>query len=212
MTPTIGEEAVFSVGQTRGKRNAEELLFDFHGVRVTDCYGAYKNLKGLHQICWAHLARTARDIAESGALSDHARAICTDFYHTLSTVYQEIRAVCEASYDQQTRDRQAMILAEKIHSLTDEDVLDAPKKLTDLKERLRRYEHALFTCVTIPGIPPDNKAERKLRHLVLKRKNSFGTKTEKGSHVFEINASVLLSAWWTNRAQWFPHVDGLLRG
>ena len=40
-----------------------------------------------------------------------------------------------------------------------------------------------LTCLKFPGqIPMDNnKAERGLRHLVIKRKISYGSKTEKGA-------------------------------
>jgi transposase len=45
-------------------------------------------------------------------------------------------------------------------------------------------------------VPCDNnKAERKLRHFVIKRKISFGTKTEHTSDNFSILSSVLMTHW-----------------
>lgn len=203
MASTTGEETVFSVGQSRGKGIAENLLGNFNGVRITDCYGAYKNLPGTQQVCWAHLARTAKDIATSDALSPEKQKECQKFYSRLASVYQAVRRVANETFLPQERKRQYAKLNREISTLL---VIkkSMPKKLINLKLRLLKYCHALLTCITIPNIPPDNnKAERKLRHLVIKRKTSFGTKTPKGSHVFEINASVLLSQWWSSRTQWF---------
>jgi hypothetical protein len=47
------------------------------------------------------------------------------------------------------------------------------------------------------GIPADNnKAERALRHMVIKRRTSFGSKTQKGAEVSSILSSVILSLYW----------------
>jgi len=58
----------------------------------------------------------------------------------------------------------------------------------------------------------NNKAERKLRHIVLKRKNCFGTKTEKGNQIMEVNMSVLLSLWWNDRDRFFMKFKELMEG
>lgn len=196
MAPTNSEAAIFDVGQSRGKGNAERLLGDFTGVRVTDCYGAYKNLKGLHQICWAHLVRAARDLAKSTALTPEKQQRCAAFADTLRPLYADLRDALAQTFDVCQRQTLHATFLERIDRLAG---------------RLTTYRQALFPCLTTPAIPADNnKAERKLRHLVLKRKTSFGTKTAKGSRTFTINASVLLSQWWTNRDQWFQTVHRLL--
>ena len=47
-----------------------------------------------------------------------------------------------------------------------------------LVERLVAFRHALFTCLTEEGIPPDNNhAERVLRKLVVQRKISGGNRS-----------------------------------
>lgn len=58
----------------------------------------------------------------------------------------------------------------------------------------------------------NNKAERKLRPLVIKRKNCFGTKTEKGNKMLEINYSVLMSLWWNDRNNFFVKFNQLMIG
>ena len=67
------------------------------------------------------------------------------------------------------------------------------------------WRHALFTCLTHEGIPADNnKAERHLRKLVIKRKKSFGSKTITGAHNLAILMSVAWSTWYRNRTNFFP--------
>jgi len=61
------------------------------------------------------------------------------------------------------------------------------------------------------GVPSDNnKAERMLRHFVIKRKISFGTKTEKSSKAFNINASVLMTYWQRFRENFFVEIGKVL--
>ncbi|MFH1233199.1 MAG: transposase [Patescibacteria group bacterium] len=76
---------------------------------------------------------------------------------------------------------------------------------------LNNLKKQLFTCLKYKGVDAtNNKAERKLRHLVLKRKTSFGTKTKKGDEILEINLSILLSLWWQNKKNFFLNFNQLL--
>ena len=76
---------------------------------------------------------------------------------------------------------------------------------------MQTYKNQLFTCLEYENADAtNNKAEIKLRHLVLKRKMSFGTKTKKGDRTLEINLSVLLSLWWQNRKDFFFNFNRLL--
>ncbi|MBI3420718.1 MAG: transposase, partial [Candidatus Sungbacteria bacterium] len=85
-----------------------------------------------------------------------------------------------------------------------------PQKLKTIKESLRKNTDAYVTCLTHEGIPADNnKAERALRHLVLKRKISFGSRTQKGTDTLSALASVLLSLWWRKPQNFFGEYLGL---
>ena len=61
-----------------------------------------------------------------------------------------------------------------------------------------------FVCVVKPNIPTtNNKAERALRHLVIKRKKSFGCKTPKGAEIMSVIYSVVMSLWWRSKKDFF---------
>jgi hypothetical protein len=79
-----------------------------------------------------------------------------------------------------------------------------PKKLITYKVTLARYKEKYFVCIMIPWIPADNnKAERGLRHLVLKRKTSHGSITTESAKFMSINYSVLLSLYWKSHRHFF---------
>lgn len=210
MAGTESEEAVFRVGESRGKRIAEEMRGGSVATGITDGYGAYKNLFASHQECWAHLQRTARDLKNSPSLSEENRIPCVLAYHEIASIYGAIREFRESPFDLNKGKILKAKLMKRVRKLMYPHPED-PQKLRALRERFRTYEHALFTCLEKPGIPPDNnKAERKLRHLVLKRKKSFGTKTPQGSKIFSVNMSSLMSLWWTSPSSWFSKVHHLL--
>ena len=72
---------------------------------------------------------------------------------------------------------------------------EPPPVYRTLAGRLRRYEGELFTFVTEPGVPADNNAaERSLRHLVIQRKISGGTRSATGSTTLMV-ASTLFGTW-----------------
>jgi len=79
-----------------------------------------------------------------------------------------------------------------------------PAPLSKIKAALRKNKEKYFTFLRHPGIPVDNnKAERALRHLVIKRRISFGSKTQRGAETTSILASVILSLKWNDPENWF---------
>jgi transposase len=196
-TGTENNDTVFSMGQSRGKGNITDL--GVAKVGITDDYGAYKNAFAEHQLCWAHPQRKLRDVAESKEIEKEKRAYCKDTYIRFSKLYKRITSVRGQTlslYLKRTFQREFNRTA-AYHALD-------PTPLSKIKEALRRNKDAYFTFLDHPNIPIDNnKAERSLRHLVIKRKISFGSNTQRGADTTAILASVILSLKWNNPAHWF---------
>lgn len=211
MTGTKTAEEVIRLADNRGKGQAEALLGpNYRHVRVTDCYKSYKKLPGSHQICWAHLIRTARDIAYSEGLPETKREHCFGWYEQLKELYRELAMALKRPFDFKANQQVQYRLLKTVRVLCRSTITD-PKKLSDLKQRLLEYQQELFTCLTIPGIPAhNNKAEQHIRHLVLKRHRSQGSKTDRGAQAFAIVYSVLRSIWNTDRVNLFPKMHQLL--
>lgn len=203
---------IYKLAASRGKGHALDLLGEeFLGVRITDCFPGYKNMNGFHQICWAHLLRKIRDLLENKNLPEEKLPYVRAWYEEFSAVYKQLREYLAQPFDQQTREQQTTELRTRIHELRNPNPND-PKKLRDLKNLLAEYDHALFTCMRFDNIPCDNnRAERDLRSLVIKRKKSFGSRTASGARALEILLSVAWSTWHMNRGNFLPALAKLRR-
>ncbi len=212
MASAINEDAVFKLADTRGKGSSQLLVGkNYQGIGITDRYSAYKNLfvEGHHQICWAHLHRNARDITHLECLGKAKTAHVTQFYDKLASIYAELRCYQIEPFDVAKRKDQAGRLLEQTISLCRPHKFD-PKKLVDLKAGILEYQDCLFLCLTIDGIPADNnKAERALRKLVIKRKKSFGVKTQKGARTMEVLLSVCQSLYNRDKDNFLPALHNL---
>ena len=69
-----------------------------------------------------------------------------------------------------------------------------PAKLVRIKTQVMKRSAQYLTCLKYPNVASDNNAaERSLRHLVLKRKISFGSFSERTAETTAILCSMLLS-------------------
>jgi transposase len=190
-------DTVFSLGKSRGKGNIEDI--GRGKVGISDDYGAYKNSFPEHQLCWAHPQRKLRDMAESEEFGRTKKRQALKTYSQFSNLYQNIRKKIgnEISPYLKTKFQNLFGQISESHSLD-------PMPLAKLKISLRKNKEKYFTFLKYPGIPIDNnKAERALRHLVIKRKISFGSKTQRGAETTSILASVIMSLKWNNPETWF---------
>jgi transposase len=182
-------EAVFELGKTRGKGNVENLLGDSKAVVISDDYAAYRNLQNPHQLCCAHILRKLRDLAGSseiiGAIHNH----CAQAYTTFAAIYRAIETARASSDPASSYDT----LLARLRQFTLPHPCD-PTKLARIKEQVAQRTERYLTCLRSPHVAADNNAaERSLRHLVLKRKISFGSMSERTAETLAILCSVLLA-------------------
>jgi transposase len=171
----------------RGKELLDNLLVGFTGWLMTDGWIAYRGFPRRLR-CWAHLIRKARGLAES--YHREARAFGCQVRDTLEALMAAVYAAREGPpVDLPTR-----------HA-------DALAKLRAACERLQHHDHvkthalavellndwdAIFQVLHHPELPlTNNEAERALRHWVILRKLSYGTRTATGSRIFALLASVI---------------------
>jgi len=210
MSSTTSTDVVFKLADSRGMGNAEELLSEnYRGVGITDRFPGYKHLFALHQICWAHLQRTAKDLTHLECLDTTKQKHVTKFYVNLATMYASIRKYQAEPFDEAKRREQARVLLARTKQLCQPNKLD-PKKLTDLKAGILDYQDCLFICLTVDGIPADNnRAERDIKKLVIKRKKSLGSKTTKGARTLEVLLSICWSLYNRDRDNFFTSFQAL---
>lgn len=209
--PTEGEETVFLMGRSRGKGNAQELQGEVDNqVGISDDYGAYQNMFTRHQLCMAHPQRKLRDLSESNSLSQISHAVCNKSYSAFTLLYEKLEQTLASAYQKNiwlAKREEYLKRLQEIAIGTEND----PAKLKVIKQALRENAEKYFTCLLQPGIPADNnKAERGLRHIVLKRKISYGSKSQKGADAMAILCSTLLSAWWNKPENFFAAYNQML--
>lgn len=208
-------KTVFHCATSRGGRHAVAL----HGcastspsdtVHVTDDYSVYRNLSGHQQLCWAHLYRTIRDLRYNASLPENQLPYVTWWYEQFAGIYQDLRMYLEAPYDhvirQQQKDelwRQIQVLAATKPPVNSTE----PQKLTRLKSQLLRAgTDRLLICLTKSTPCDNNRAERDLRQLVLKRKRSFGSKSERGAQALATVLSICTTTWRSNPGNYFKQL------
>ncbi len=167
-----------------------ELIINrcFAGWIMTDGYRVYRQYQKRLR-CWAHLIRKAQGLKE--ALNSEAQNFGEK---TLTLMDELIKAIKEA------RESPPVIILSLVYQWK----LEEYKQLCD---EMRQSEHekthalavemlndwdAIFVILKHPYLPlTNNEAERALRHWVILRKISYGTRTAAGSRVFAILASVI---------------------
>jgi len=198
MTGTDNEDVVFDIGKSRGRGVAKKLQGNKKLIGISDDYNAYHKLFKAHQLCWAHPHRKLRDLASSDKLEDKTKEHCKSVYLEFKKLYNDLQEILDEDISVKKMKKLEAGLKKRLVKLSQADKKD-PDKLERIKKGLLRNQDKYFVCLHYKGIPLDNnKAERGLRHLILKRKISFGARTQKGADRLSVLMSVLLSLWNRN--------------
>ncbi|HVI36450.1 MAG TPA: IS66 family transposase [Gaiellales bacterium] len=192
-TPTA---RLFVRGSRAGRVIDEVLGPAFAGVLVSDFYAAYDHVPTPKQRCWAHLLRDVHALRQQYP----ADAALAQWAKKLHRLYERGRTGATGpTLGTRAAQRQQWALRAKLQAglraLATVPAQEPPPVYRTLAGRLRRYEGELFTFVTEPGVPADNNAaERSLRHLVIQRKISGGTRSATGSATLMV-ANTLFGTW-----------------
>lgn len=187
-------EVYFKMGQTRGKGVAEKMLGKSKAIGISDDYGVYTSLFAEHQLCWAHLHRKLRDLAESKTLNKISLSLCREVFVQETVIYSKVRELSNRDdLSEEQRKNYVIEISKKLKDLSEINFSD-PEKLKTYKKTLAKNIHKYLTCICLPNVPCDNnQAERTLRHVVLKRKISFGHISAKGAETMSILMSIFLT-------------------
>jgi transposase len=196
--------------EDRKLKKQEEKIIEF--VWISDWYPWYTNKFENHALCWAHPDRKIKDLAESKSLDIEKLERCKITNKGFSKLYKKIRneilkeeKLIKNNNPSNENEREK--LKNKLLKKFEKIIVvhkDDPKKLVSYKSTLAKYKEKYFVCILIPWIPADNnKAERSLRHLVLKRKSCNWSINKKSAAYMSINYSVLLSLYWKSPIQFF---------
>jgi hypothetical protein len=194
----------FVYRKSRAASVVREVLGEaFEGVVVSDVYGAYNTHLGLHQRCWVHLLRDIHELKEKHKKD---QSLCR-WAAKVKGIYERAKGYLGPSR-KLTRVEQQAERVRRQREFEQELLkvcrphLRKKRVQSRLCERIERFLPELFVFVADPRVPADNNAaERSVREVVVSRKISGGTRSEKGSEAKSILAS--LFGTWKLRGQDF---------
>jgi transposase len=172
----------------RGKELVENVLDGFTGRLMSDGWGSYRHYPRRLR-CWAHLIRKARGLAQSRDRA--ARAFGRIVLDTLEALMAAVYAAREGPPPVDLPAQHAPLLA-ALRTACEGRQRSQHQKTHALAVELLNDWEAIFQVLGHPELPlTNNAAERALRHWVILRKLSLGTRTPVGSRVVALLASVI---------------------
>ena len=200
---------------SRGSKIVREILGEdgqnFEGVLTTDFYAAYNEYLGFHQRCWVHYLRDIKALREEYPDDKILRRWAKDIHR----IYEKAKCYIgppdnlPLGLKEQMREEKESLFKKQLIGICN-PYLGEQTVFSTLNARALKYISELFTFVRFPNILSDNNlAERSLRHLVVSRKISGGTRSKKGSETKSILAS-LFGTWRLQNLNPFEQTRNIL--
>jgi transposase len=152
--------SVFLIRCSRGSQVAKELVGEaFAGILVSDRWSGYRWVPiKRHQLCWSHLIRDFRQMAEAGG---SAGAIGETLGMCARQLFHWWHRVRDGTLQRSSFRVYATQLRMEIHALLNEGAgCDDPKGAA-LCRSLLQHEAALWTFVSKEGVEPTNNASER---------------------------------------------------
>ena len=175
------EVALYVVNRNRSSKVPIKVLGNQEGKTIVeDRFCAYNELARvsgcMQQICWAHLLRNSKDLAEH--------------YKEAKYIHKRMKYIYNKAKDGEKKENLLHwmdLIASRSYRSTE--------VFKFVKSICRTHRENLFRFVDNPQIEAtNNKAERGLRHAVVIRKISNGSRSQKGAEITANLLSVLQTA------------------
>jgi len=172
---------LFRIDKSRGSKVLVEVLGEeFNGVLGCDYFSAYRKymrvFNVLLQFCMAHLIRDVKFLltlpgADNQAYGQRLRGTLRDLF----AVIHQREKMTAAAFQQALETARERVMTAATTSVPD------TKQARNLAKRFRENGEAYFRFITTPGVEPTNNlAEQAIRFVVIDRRITQGTRSEKG--------------------------------
>jgi transposase len=172
---------LFRIDKSRGSKVLVEVLGEeFNGVLGCDYFSAYRKYMRvfdvLVQFCMAHLIRDVKFLltlpgADNQAYGQRLR----DALHDLFAVIHRREQMTAAGFQKALETARQQVMTVATTSVPD------TKQARNMAKRFRQNGEAYFRFITTPGVDPTNNlAEQAIRFVVIDRRITQGTRSEKG--------------------------------
>lgn len=197
--------AYYTIDHSRGNDVVKKIMGEiFDGILIVDGWKAYSILVCMQQSCMAHLLRKIRELYK--------------VFPNLGSIFKFYVRFRKILRDGERLQRQRKEFGEvifkrrleKLHHRLDELMRWSNPNdiLKDVIEKVKRQRPRILTYIEHEGVPCHNNfAESLIRKGVMKRKVSFGSKSEDGAESY----AILLSIHTTCQLRNINFVDFLIQ-
>lgn len=167
----------------------------FAGVLVSDFYAAYDHYDGVQQKCWAHLLRDVHALVRAHPADEALARWASAVQQIYRDAVAEAAALTARGAGEAERRAARWACEERLWAVCQPFAADETAPQARLCRRIDKYRHALFSFVREVGVPADNNpAERSVRHEVISRKVSGGTRSGEGTQT-RTTLATLFGTW-----------------
>lgn len=194
---TAAHVTLYSVSH-RGQELVRNLLEGFAGVLMSDGWQAYR-WQPRRLRCWAHLKRKAVGLTES--FSPEAQTFGGEVLALWKTLWEAVQAARDGPPHSLRSEWSERLGAFRTRCETHRD--SPHVKTRELAREFLNDWEAIFAVLDDPRGPlTNNAAERALRHWVILRRITHGTRTERGSRQLALLASVIDTCRQRGHSPW----------
>ena len=205
---TCATASLFVVGQRTREVVVRVLGEQFAHWLMSDGYGVYRQYDWRLR-CLAHLIRKARGLEQS--LEAEAHRFGQKTLEVLETLMAAVYAAREGPPEVPLRQQHADLLKAFFLACRDQHRDGKHEKTRALACEFLNDWDTFWVVLDYPWLPlTNNEAERALRHWVIARRISYGTRTEQGSRVFALTISVIETCRKRGVSPW-PYLAEVIR-
>lgn len=177
----------FYVIGSRSWNTIADIMENFAGWLMSDGYGQYRKYEKRLR-CLAHIIRKARGMSESchPEAAQFGKSVLENIHLFISGIYE---ARGDPTIDLMERYAEELACLKILCKTYHDHDHEKTRKLA--RELLNDWD-AIWNILRYPHLPiTNNLAERALRHWVISRKISYGTRTKQGSRGYTMLASTI---------------------
>jgi transposase len=186
----VSAQTVLYLIGPRSRATLDSLLdAAFAGTLMSDGYGVYRNRTNRLR-CWAHLMRKVRGLVQSA--DQRAAAVGLEMEVVFKRLQTAIYAARAAHADPPSLMQRHAEDIEALRQVCEANRDHAHEKVSALAREFLNDWAVIMRPMGEPNLPlTNNAAEQALRHWVIARQISHGTRTRVGSRAFGLLASVI---------------------
>ncbi len=181
---------LFKIDKSRGSKVLIDVLGEeFDGVLGCDYFSAYhKYMKDFDitvQFCIAHLIRDIKYLAglRDAEMKAYGKKLLASVKAMFKIIHNRENLAPDAFIKAMEQAREAIMAAAltDVPSRLDKNGKELKREAFNMAKRFRKNGKAYFEFITTPGIgPTNNLAEQAVRFVVIDRRITQGTRSEKG--------------------------------